>query len=175
MGFFKDDLRNIRAFIFDVDGVLSTQHCSLDSEGELIRTSCAKDGYAIMYAVRKGYVVAIISGGGTPGLRRRFEKLGIKDIHLKIENKVEVLKGIMEKYNLSSEEIMFMGDDIPDYNSMKMIGMPVAPLDACEEIKSIAKYVSDKIGGKGCVRDVMEQVLKVRGDWFDTSCYVKSM
>lgn len=177
MGFFKDDLRNIRAFIFDVDGVLSRQSQNLTPEGELIRTSCTKDGYAIMYAIRKGYTIAIISGGGAPGVRERFEKLGLKpeDIYLKVPNKIEALEEIMQRYALSAEEIMYMGDDIPDYNVMTRVGIPVCPLDACEEIKSVARYISDLPGGEGCVRDVMSQVLKARGDWMDTHCYVKSM
>lgn len=175
MGFFKDDLKKIRAFIFDVDGVLSLQQVSLSPEGELVRTSCAKDGYALMYSGKKGYVRAVISGGGSPGLEERFHKLGIQDIYLKVENKVVALEALMEKYSLTPEEVLYMGDDIPDYNVMTMVGMPVCPADACEEIKGISRYVSDKKGGMGCVRDVIAQVLKARGDWMDTKCYVKSM
>ncbi len=152
MGFFKDDLKQVRAFIFDVDGVLSHQTQNLTSEGELIRTSCTKDGYAIMYSIRKGYVVAIISGGGAPGLRERLEKLGVKseDIYLKVANKLEALEEITQRYHLQKEEIVYMGDDIPDYNVMRQVGIPVCPLDACEEIKSIARYISDINGGDGC-------------------------
>lgn len=177
MGFFKDDLKKVRAFIFDVDGVLSLQTQNLTPEGELIRTSCTKDGYALMYCIRKGYVVAIISGGGAPGVRERLEKLGVKseDIYLKVANKLEALDEIVGRYGLQKEEMVYMGDDIPDYNVMTRVGIPVCPLDACEEIKSISRYVSDLTGGNGCVRDIIAQVLKVRGDWMDTSCYVKSM
>lgn len=175
MGFFKDDLKKVRAFVFDVDGVLSRQEVSLSADGELIRTSCAKDGYAIMYSGKKGYVVAIISGGGSPGLEERFRKLGIKDIYLKIADKVEALEDLMQKYDLQPEEILYMGDDIPDYNVMTRIGVPVCPADACEEIKSVSRYISDIPGGMGCARDVIAQVLKARGDWMDTKCYVKSM
>lgn len=177
MGFFKDELKLIKAFVFDVDGVLSRQSQNLTSDGELIRTSCTKDGYAIMYSIRKGYIVAVISGGGAPGVRERLEKLGVKaeDIFLKVANKVEALHEIMQRYELQAEEVMYMGDDIPDYRVMTMVGVPVCPLDACEEIKSIARYISDVKGGEGCVRDVMAQVLKARGDWMDTSCYVRSI
>ncbi len=177
MGFFKDDLKQVRAFIFDVDGVLSHQTQNLTSEGELIRTSCTKDGYAIMYSIRKGYVVAIISGGGAPGLRERLEKLGVKSEHinLKVASKLEALEEITQRYHLQKEEIVYMGDDIPDYNVMRQVGIPVCPLDACEEIKSIARYISDINGGDGCVRDIIAQVLKVREDWMDTTCYVRSM
>ncbi len=175
MMFFKEELKKIKAFIFDVDGVLSHQDMNLSPEGELIRTSCTKDGYAIMYSIKKGYIIAVISGGGAPGVQERFTRLGIKEIYLRIENKVDALKDIMQKYNLQPEEIMYMGDDIPDYNVMKMVGLPVCPIDACEEIKIISKYISDIEGGKGCVRDVISQVLKAKGDWMDTTCYVKSI
>ncbi|MDE6450854.1 MAG: HAD hydrolase family protein, partial [Odoribacter sp.] len=133
--------------------------------------------YALMYCIRKGYVVAIISGGGAPGVRERLEKLGVKseDIYLKVANKLEALDEIVKRYGLQKEEMVYMGDDIPDYNVMMRVGVPVCPLDACEEIKSIARYVSDVTGGNGCVRDIIAQVLRVRGDWMDTSCYVKSM
>lgn len=177
MGFFKDELKKVRAFVFDVDGVLSRQTQNITADGELIRTSCTKDGYALMYAIRKGYVIAIISGGGAPGVRERLEKLGImpENIYLKIANKVEALEEVMHNYRLAPEEVMYMGDDIPDYVVMNRVGLPVCPLDACEEIKSVARYISDIKGGEGCVRDVISQVLKAKGDWMDTGCYVRSM
>ncbi len=177
MGFFKDDLKKVRAFIFDVDGVLSHQTQDLNSDGELIRTSCTKDGYAMMYCIRKGYIVAVISGGNGPGIQKRLEKLGVKseDIYLKVANKLEALSEIITRYQLEKEEMVYMGDDIPDYNVMLEVGVPVCPLDACEEIKKISRYISDIPGGDGCVRDIIAQVLKARGDWMDTGCYVKSM
>ena len=177
MGFFKDELKKIRAFVFDVDGVLSRQTQNITADGELIRTSCTKDGYALMYAIRKGYVIAIISGGGAPGVRERLEKLGImpENIYLKVANKVEALEEVMHNYRLAPEEVMYMGDDIPDYVVMNRVGLPVCPSDACEEIKSVARYISDIKGGEGCVRDVISQVLKAKGDWMDTGCYVRSM
>lgn len=177
MAFFKDDLKKIRALVFDIDGVLSRHTQNISPEGELMRTSCTKDGYALMYSVRKGYIVAVISGGGAPGVQERLEKLGLKpeDIYLKVANKIEALEEIIQRYGLLREEIMYMGDDIPDYNVMTRVGLPVCPLDACEEIKSVSRYISDIPGGEGCVRDVVAQVLKARGDWMDTSCYVRSM
>ena len=177
MKFFKDELKKIRAFVFDVDGVLSHQSQNLTPDGELIRTSCTKDGYAIMYAIRKGYIIAVISGGGAPGVRERLEKLGVRpeDIYLKVANKTEALAEIEQRYSLDKEAIMYMGDDIPDYKVMTQVGLPVCPLDACEEIKSVARYISDITGGDGCVRDFISQVLKAKGDWMDTNCYVKSM
>ena len=121
MKFFKDELKKIRAFVFDVDGVLSHQSQNLTPDGELIRTSCTKDGYAIMYAIRKGYIIAVISGGGAPGVRERLEKLGVRpeDIYLKVANKTEALAEIEQRYSLDKEAIMYMGDDIPDYKVMK--------------------------------------------------------
>lgn len=175
MGFFKDDLRSIKAFIFDVDGVLSHHDMNLSPEGELIRTSCAKDGYALMYSIKKGYIIAVISGGGAPGIKERLNKLGISEVYLKKSDKLVVLQSLIEKYNLKIEEIMYMGDDIPDYTCMKYVGMPVCPYDACEEIKSISRYISEFKGGEGCVRDVISQVLKVQGKWMDTDCHVRSM
>lgn len=177
MGFFKDELKTIQAFIFDVDGVLSRHSMNLTPDGELMRTSCTKDGYALMYSIRKGYIVAVISGGGAPGVRERLEKLGVKpeDIYLKVSNKVEALHEIMQRHSLEKDAVMYMGDDIPDYNVMTMVGLPVCPSDACEEIKTVARYISDIEGGEGCVRDVISQVLKARGDWMDTTCYVRSM
>ncbi len=177
MAFFKEKLKSIRAFIFDIDGVLSHQAMEITRYGELMRTSCTKDGYAIMYSIRKGYVIAVISGGGAPGVRERLEKLGVKteDIYLKIADKTKALEEIAQRYSLKNEEILYMGDDIPDYNVMQIVGIPVCPLDACEEIKSIAQYISDIKGGDGCVRDVISQVLKAKGDWMDTTCHVRSM
>ena len=177
MIFFKDELKKVRAFVFDVDGVFSNCTMNLTSQGELIRTSCARDGYAVMYCHKKNYIVAIISGGGAPGVKERFMKLGVKeeDIYLKIPNKLEALAEVMERYKLEKDEILYMGDDIPDYECMRRVGVPVCPSDACEEIKSIAKYISDVKGGEGCVRDVIAQTLRARGDWMDTSCYVRSM
>ena len=152
MTFFKEELKKVKAFVFDVDGVLSLPSVSVDENGELIRTACVKDGYAIMYSGKKGYIRAIISGGGGPGVRERFEKIGITDI-----------------------QVMYMGDDIPDYECMKFVGVPVCPADACTEIKSIAKYISPFKGGTGCARDVIEQTLKAQGMWMDIDCHVRGM
>lgn len=175
MGLFKEDLKNVEAFVFDVDGVFSRQEMSLSPQGELIRTSCAKDGYAVMYCRKKDYPLCIISGGRGPGMRERFERLGVVDIYLGVADKVKALEEFMLKYDVRPEHIMYMGDDIPDFNVMTMVGMPVCPSDACEEIKGISRYISDIPGGMGCVRDVISQVLKAKGEWMDTRCYVKSM
>ena len=167
MKFFKDELKKIRAFVFDVDGVLSHQSQNLTPDGELIRTSCTKDGYAIMYAIRKGYIIAVISGGGAPGVRERLEKLGVRpeDIYLKVANKTEALAEIEQRYSLDKEAIMYMGDDIPDYEVMQIAGLPACPADAAPEIKQIARYISPFSGGQGCGRDIIEQILRAQGKW----------
>jgi 3-deoxy-D-manno-octulosonate 8-phosphate phosphatase (KDO 8-P phosphatase) len=171
---FKDDLKQISVFIFDIDGVFSRQEMHITPRGELIRTSCARDGYAVMYCIQKGYLVCVISGGTAPGLRERFERLGVEEIYLDVDNKVEALNDFIIRRNVNLENVMYMGDDIPDYNVMKMVGMPVCPADACEEIKAISRYISDMPGGTGCVRDVISQVLRAKGEWMDTRCYVKA-
>ena len=162
MKFFKDELKKIRAFVFDVDGVLSHQSQNLTPDGELIRTSCTKDGYAIMYAIRKGYIIAVISG-----VRERLEKLGVRpeDIYLKVANKTEALAEIEQRYSLDKEAIMYMGDDIPDYEVMQIAGLPACPADAAPEIKQIARYISPFGGGQGCGRDIIEQILRAQGKW----------
>ena len=123
MKLFKEELKKVEAFAFDVDGVFSRHEMNITPEGDLIRTSCTKDGYAMMYCTKKGYPVCIISGGQAPGVRERFEKLGVKDVYLGVANKVEALNEFLQKYNLNPENVMYMGDDIPDYNVMKIVGM----------------------------------------------------
>jgi 3-deoxy-D-manno-octulosonate 8-phosphate phosphatase (KDO 8-P phosphatase) len=171
---FKEDLKRVTAFVFDMDGVFSRQEMNITPKGELIRTACARDGYAVMYCIQKAYTVCIISGGSAPGVRERFERLGVRDIYLDVENKVEALNDFIIRRKFELKNLMYMGDDIPDYNVMKMVGIPVCPADACEEIKAISRYISDMPGGMGCVRDVISQVLKAKGEWMDTHCYVKA-
>lgn len=175
MAFFKEELLNVKAFIFDIDGVLSKHAMEINEEGELKRTSCAKDGYALMYSGKKGYPIGIISGGGGPGIKERLNKLGVTDIYLRVANKLEALDDFIKKHNLDVKNIMYMGDDIPDFEIMNQVGIPVCPKDAIPEIKSISSYISDINGGDGCVRDVIEQVLKAQGKWMDTKCHVRSM
>ncbi|MDR0543920.1 MAG: HAD hydrolase family protein [Odoribacteraceae bacterium] len=171
---FKDDLKRISVFIFDMDGVFSRQEMNVTPRGELTRTACARDGYAVMYCIRKGYTVCVISGGSAPGARERFERLGVEDIYMDVENKLVALDDFIRRRGVNLENVMYMGDDIPDYNAMKRVGIPVCPADACEEIKEISRYISDMPGGSGCVRDVIAQVLKARGDWMDVNCHVKA-
>lgn len=165
MSNFKEDLMNVKAFVFDVDGVLSSQMISMYPNGEPMRTANIKDGFALQLAVKLGYQVAIISGGNTEAVRKRYEGLGIQNVYLGISEKWPCFEQWMEKTGVKPEEVMYMGDDLPDYPVMKRVGIPVCPNDAVEEIKSLCKYISDKKGGEGAGRDVVEQVLRAHGKW----------
>jgi 3-deoxy-D-manno-octulosonate 8-phosphate phosphatase (KDO 8-P phosphatase) len=168
---FKELLANVKAFAFDVDGVFS-HNVFLHSSGELMRSMNIKDGYAVQYAVKKGFPLAIITGGNSDAIRIRFEYLGVKDIYLRSHNKVHDFNDFLLRYDLKAEQILFMGDDLPDYELMKMAGIPTCPADAAEEIKALAKYISYKTAGEGCVRDVIEQVLRVQGVWLQPESFV---
>ena len=161
------DLTKIRAIIFDVDGVLSAETITLAANGDPMRTANIKDGYALQLAVKKGLIVAIITGGKTEAIRVRYEGLGLKDVFLGCSIKVKEYNQLMEKYELRPEEVMYMGDDIPDYEVMRLCGCPVCPADAAPEIKAVSIYISHRNGGYGCGRDVIEQVLKAQGKWMD--------
>jgi 3-deoxy-D-manno-octulosonate 8-phosphate phosphatase (KDO 8-P phosphatase) len=162
---YKEYLNHITTFIFDVDGVLTDGTVTVTTSGELLRTMHTKDGFALKTAIDAGYNVCVISGGSNEGVRARLKGLGITDIYLGVFDKVEQMMEYMDSYNIKAENILFMGDDIPVYLVMKKVGLPCCPQDAVPEIKSISKYVSHKNGGKGAVRDVIEQVLKVQGKW----------
>ncbi len=167
----KEDLAKVRALVFDVDGVLSSSMLYVYPGGELMRSMNIKDGYAIQYAVRKGYSVAIISGGNSGAIKKRFRRLGVRDIYLKSHNKKKDLEDFLSRRKLSHEQVLYMGDDLPDYEVMNAVGYPACPADAVEEIKVISKYISDKHGGDGCVRDVIEQVLRLQEKWMDGDAY----
>jgi 3-deoxy-D-manno-octulosonate 8-phosphate phosphatase (KDO 8-P phosphatase) len=167
MAFFKEELTKVKAFVFDVDGVISAATQVLFSDGETVRTSNLKDGFALVYAIRNGYPVGVITGGKTIEVINRCKKLGIKDVYIGSLRKLPSLYDFLEKNNLKAEEVMYMGDDLPDYPAMKAVGVPVCPKDAAQEIKAISHYISDKNGGDGCVRDVLEQVLRAQGRWID--------
>lgn len=168
---FKEDLKKIKAFAFDVDGVLSDTKVNLSSDGELLRTMNTKDGYAMQYASRRGYPIAIITGGRTESVANRFRTLGILDIYLGASKKVDDFEDFRKKYSLEADEILYMGDDLPDYEVMKICGVPCCPADAVEEIKSVSVYISHLKGGDGCVRDIMEQVLRLHGKWMDGEAF----
>ena len=162
---YKEYLAHITTFIFDVDGVLTDGGVLVSTNGELLRTMSTKDGYALKTAVNSGYNVCIISGGTNEGVKTRLTGLGITDIYLGAHNKIEQFKEYLNIRNVKSENVLFMGDDIPDYPVMTLVGLPCCPQDAVPEIKAISKYISHKNGGKGAARDVIEQVLKVQGKW----------
>ena len=165
------DLRKIKAFVFDVDGVLSCDVIPLHPNGDPMRTVNIKDGYALQLVVKKGYEVAIITGGYTEAVQIRFSRLGIQHIYMRSAVKVHDFKDFMEKTGLSPEQIMYAGDDIPDYEVMTRVGLPVAPADAAPEIKEIAKYISSRRGGEGVARDVIEQTMRAQGHWFGEEAF----
>ena len=164
---YKEDLVNIKAFIFDLDGVLSLQTITLNSFGVPNRTVNLRDGYALQLAVKKGYKVAVITGSNCKEYSKRLKLLGVTDIYLNSRSKIDHFNSFLKKYKLINSEVLYMGDDIPDFEVMKMAGVPVCPADADSEIKQISLFISDKKGGEGCVRDIIEQTLKVQGKWFD--------
>jgi 3-deoxy-D-manno-octulosonate 8-phosphate phosphatase (KDO 8-P phosphatase) len=169
---YKEYLTHITTLVFDVDGVLTDGTISVTTEGEMLRTMNIKDGFALKTAVDKGYHVCVISGGSNEGVRIRLQGLGVSDIFLGTHHKTKTLSDYLKSKNLENRNVLFMGDDIPDLQVMQIVGLPCCPQDAVPEIKEISKYVSHKKGGRGCVRDVIEQVLKVQGKWIgngDTS------
>lgn len=159
------DLSKIKAIVFDVDGVLSRETITMNINGEPMRTVNIKDGYAIQLAMKMGLRIVILTGAASESIRVRYENLGVKDIYMKCGVKISVYDEFLAKYGYNDSEIIYMGDDIPDYQVMKRCGCPVCPADACPEIKAISCYISDKTGGNGCGRDVIEQVLIAQGKW----------
>jgi len=162
---YKEYLNTITTFIFDVDGVLTDGTIQITSSGELLRSMNVKDGYALKIAINKGYNICIISGGSNEGVKQRLKDLGIVSIYLGAHTKINQFTDYITRENIDPKHILYMGDDIPDYPVMAKVSLPCCPQDAVPEIKSISKYVSHKKGGKGAVRDVIEQVLKVQGNW----------
>ena len=159
------DLQKIRAIVFDLDGVLSSSTITLDIDGTPLRTVNIKDGYAIQLAMKMGLRIAIISGCRIKAVRHRYEGLGMTDIYLGAAVKIKTYEEFRARYDLRDDEVMFMGDDIPDLEVMRRVGCPVCPKDACSEVRAASCYVSDYCGGQGCGRDVIEQTLKAQGKW----------
>ncbi|WP_073211570.1 KdsC family phosphatase [Xylanibacter ruminicola] len=159
------DLTKIKAIIFDIDGVLSAETINLSADGVPLRTVNIKDGYAIQLAVKLGLRIAILSGARVDSIRVRYEGLGVQDIYLGCAVKIATYDEFLSKYGLADDEIMYMGDDIPDMEIMQRVGCPVCPKDACPEIKAVSTYISHRDGGYGCGRDVIEQVLRAQGKW----------
>jgi 3-deoxy-D-manno-octulosonate 8-phosphate phosphatase (KDO 8-P phosphatase) len=159
------DLTKIKGFVFDVDGVLSPSTIPMSDKGEPIRMVNIKDGYALQLAIKLGYKIAIITGGKTEGIRIRYAGLGITDIYLGASTKLPILQQWLNKTGLSSDQVMYMGDDIPDLPALRKVGLPAAPYDAVAEVKETAIYISRFTGGYGCARDIIEQTLKAHGQW----------
>ncbi len=155
----------IRTFVFDVDGVLTDGGVWVMEDGQQVRRMNTRDGYALQLAVKRGYNVAIISGGNSPAARMRLNKLGVTEVHMGIEDKLAVLTEYMTRHNLDPATVLYMGDDIPDYRPMEAVGLASCPADACTEILRISSYISPVKGGEGCARDVIEKVLKLNDHW----------
>jgi len=165
--------KRITTFVFDVDGVLTEGNLIVLPDGLMARRMNIKDGYALQLAVKRGYNVIVISGGASPEVKERLNKLGVANVWMQVNDKKNVLQNFVRENNLQQAEILFMGDDIPDYEAMNLVGLPCCPSDAAVEIKEISKYISPLPGGVGCAREVIEKVMKLRGDWrLDT--HVKS-
>ena len=162
---YKESLKDINTFIFDVDGVLTDGSILITTKGEMLRKMNVKDGYALKTALQKGYHICIITGGTNQGVKDRLKGLGITDIYLGAHHKEEVLDEFLELYEIDPGTVLYMGDDMPDIPLMKRVKLATCPQNAIAEVKTISDYVSHKNGGEGCVRDIIEQVLKVRGDW----------
>ena len=165
------DLTKIKTFVFDIDGVLSSQTIPLSSEGEPLRTANIHDGYAINLAIRSGYGIAIITGGNSEAVRVRYAALGVKHIYMKSSLKMKDFTHLIENTDYKPEEMVYVGDDIPDYEVMQQVALPVAPADAAPEIKEISKYISPRKGGYGVARDIIEQVLRAQGNWMHAEAF----
>jgi len=159
------DLTKIKAIIFDVDGVLSLNTITMDNDGIPVRTVNIKDGYAIQLAIKKGLDLAIMTGADTENIRRRYERLGMQNVYLKCSMKIAVYEDFISKKGYKDDEIIYVGDDIPDYEIMKRVGCPCCPSDAAPEIRDISVYISNYAGGAGCGRDIIEQVMRAKGLW----------
>lgn len=163
------DLKKITTIIFDVDGVLSCSTIPMNSEGQPMRTVNIKDGYAIQLAAKLGLRIAIITGGTDDAIVKRYDKLGVKHIFMSCAVKIKTYEELCQQYNISDEEVIYVGDDVPDYEIMQRVGCPCCPADACSDIKNISSYVSPNTGGNGCARDIIEQVMRAKGLWLSSA------
>lgn len=171
MNEYEEILKNVTTFIFDYDGVMTDGTVYMDSNGDPLRTSNVKDGYAIQLASKLGYHLAVISGAVVTNITKRLNMLGVHDVYIGIPDKVVKLEEYMALYGLKPEQIVYVGDDIPDIPVMRRVGVAACPADAAPEIRQICHFVSDHPGGKGCVRDIIEQTLKVQGKWMTADAY----
>lgn len=166
MELIHEKLKNVKAFVFDVDGVMTDGSVIATEDGQFLRNFNIKDGYALQHAVKSGYKIAIISGGNSLGVIKRFRTLGIEDVYVGQQHKEAAYTEFITKYNLNDLDILYMGDDLPDYELMKKVGVASCPNDAAIDIKGICQYISPINGGKGCVRDIMEKTMKIQGKWW---------
>lgn len=172
---YKEHLHRINTFVFDVDGVFTDGGILISEQGELLRTMCVKDGFAVKIALSHGYRVAIITGGTNMAVKERFQRLGITDIYMNSLFKDESMEEFLDNHQIDPGEVLYMGDDLPDIPAMKMVAIAACPQNAVSEVKEVCDYISHKKGGEGCVRDIIEQVLKIRGHWeFDKAKYNKA-
>lgn len=162
---YKQGLKKITTFIFDIDGVIADSIIMMHPSGEFLRNMSTKDGYAIRRALDSGYHLFVISGGESQSMQKRLEYLGIKEIHMGVKDKLKVYQKLKEKYDLKNKEILYMGDDIPDLAIMKEVGISTCPKDSANEVKGIADYISHFKGGRGAVRDIIEQTMKIHKKW----------
>ncbi len=167
MSDFLQKLEQVNTFIFDIDGVMTSGKVFLTASGDQLRSMLVKDGYAIQYAIKQGYHVAVISGGSSQSVKPRLKYLGIKDIYIGSKNKVNDFQEFLEDKQIRPEQVVYMGDDIPDYYVMQLCGVKTCPKNAAPEILAISDYISDKNGGEGCVRDIIEKVLRLHNKWFN--------
>jgi len=157
--------QSIKAFVFDIDGVLTDGMLQVQENGELLRRMNIKDGYALQLAVKKGYKVWVISGGKTTAVKKRLENLGVTEVHVAVEDKIALLDSLIAKSGFETSQLLYMGDDMPDIKAMLRCGLRTCPNDAVDDVKAIAHYISPMKGGAGCGRDVIEKVMKIKGDW----------
>ncbi len=162
---FKELLRQVRCFVFDVDGVMTDGQLLIQPDGSMLRNMNIKDGYALQLAAKCGYFIFVISGSTPEGVGRRLQKLGIEEVHIGIEHQLSQLETLLLRYQIRPEEALYMGDDMPDHEAMRHCGVRTCPADAVQQIKALCHYTSPYKGGEGCVRDVIEQVLTLKGHW----------
>ena len=162
---YKTLLNNVRAFVFDVDGVMTNGKVMITSEGEMYREMDTRDGFALKYALLKGFKIGIISGGTNEGVRKRLELLGVNKVYLGIHEKDIAFYDFVSTFNINPDQVLYMGDDVPDVPVMEKVGVSTCPQDALPDVKRVVDYVSHKKGGDGCVREIVEQVMRVQDKW----------
>jgi len=162
---YKELLKNINTFIFDVDGVLTDGELLVMPDGEFIRTMNIRDGYAMQLCIKEGYNIFIISGGHSKGVPIRLARLGVKEVHMGATDKLDTMNTLLKKHSVDRSQVLYMGDDIPDVEAMSNTAVPACPFDAATEVRSCSKFISEIKGGRGCVRDVIEQTMRLHGKW----------